>query len=180
MKNNNRIYFYGAVLILEGVFLLLGNHLSFHSTKYILGFTLIIAALFALGTAFKTQRTQIQFSYHQMHALAMSIYGISILIFATNIEILTYLTAFLLFFYAFSEIIFCSWLFNLNRKVKHRIIIIRAFLGLVVGIGTVLLMNFFALEKAIVLQGYGILFVIIGCNMVLYVPIMKRKVTIER
>jgi|UPI00047A274B hypothetical protein len=71
---------------------------------------------------------------------------------------------------------FCNWLFNLENKVQFKILFIRLFLGLTVGIGTVVLMNYFILDKTIVMEGYGILLAAIDFNVLLYVPIMKSKV----
>ncbi len=173
MKKNLLVYLYGATIILQGVFLLFSKHFTFNATKYILGIAVIIGAILALVTAFARQRKQVQFAYHEMHALAMFVYGISVLVFANTVEVLSYLTAFLLFFYAFSEVIFCNWLFNLGNKVKLKILFIRVVLGIMVGIGTIVLMNYYTVNKSIVMGGYGILFAIIGLNILLYQPIMK-------
>jgi uncharacterized membrane protein HdeD (DUF308 family) len=175
MKKNLIVYLYGAIIILEGIFLLFSKYFTFNTTKYTLGIALVIGAMLALVTAFTYQRKQVQFAYHEMHALTILVYGISVLLFATTIEILIYLTAFLITFYAFSEIIFGLWLFNLKNKVKINILFIRLFLGLMVGIGTIILMKYYSLNKTIVMEGYGILFVIIGVSLLLYQPIMKTK-----
>jgi uncharacterized membrane protein HdeD (DUF308 family) len=173
MNKSLFVSFYGAIIIVESVFLLFSKFFTFNTTKYILGIALLIGAILAIVTALYRKRKQVQFAYHEMHALAMFVYGISVLLFASTIEILSYLTAFLLFFYAFSEIIFCSWLFHLKNRVKFNILFIRVFLGLMVGIGTIVVMTYYAINKEMVMQGYGILFAIIGLNILLYVPIMK-------
>jgi hypothetical protein len=79
------------------------------------------------------------------------------------------LTSFIFLFYAFSEIIFCSWLLNLGRKIVFEILGIRAALGLLVGVGTVVAMY----HEEYTLRLFGGLFVLIGINTILYVPIMK-------
>jgi len=175
MKRNLFLYLYGAIIIFEGVFLVFSNHFTFHTTKYTLGIILITGAIIALMTAFTSQRKQVEFAYHEVHALAMFVYGVSVLLFVNDLDILSYLTAFLLFFYSISEIIFCSWLFNLANKVKFQILLIRVILGLAVGIGTVVFMNYFAINKTMVMQGFGILVAIIGINVMLYIPIMTTK-----
>jgi len=175
MKQNVLLYIYGAIIVLEGVFLLFSKNFTFSVTRYTLGIALVIGAVLALATAFSSQRKQVQFAYHEMHALSMFVYGISVLLFASSIEILGYLTAFLLFFYAFSEVIFCSWIFNLLNSVEVKILLIRVFLALVVGIGTVVLMNYDTVNEKLFIEGYGILFGIMGINTLLYHPIMKPK-----
>lgn len=175
MKNIFFIYIYGAIIILEGVFLLFSKNFTFNTTKYALGIGLIIGAILAITTAFTSQRKKVKLVYHEIHALAMFIYGISILLFANNVAIFTEITALFLLFYAFSEIIFCNLLFNLENKVKFNILFIRIFLGLVVGVGTIFSMSYSAIDKAIVMQGYGILFGIIGFNTLIYEPIMTNE-----
>jgi uncharacterized membrane protein HdeD (DUF308 family) len=175
MKNNFLVYLYGTIIILEGVFLLFSKHFTFNTTKYTLGIALIIGAMLALVTAFTRQRKQVQFAYHEMHAIAMLVYGISVLLFADTIEILSYLTAFSFFFYTFSEILFCNWLFNLGNIVKFKILFIRVFLGLIVGIGAIVLMQYYTLDKTIVMESYGILFAVIGLNLLLYQPVIKTS-----
>ncbi len=69
----------------------------------------------------------------------------------------------------FSEIAFCIWLFNLGRKVVYRIIVVRVLLGLVTGVGTVVAMN----SKLYKVEGFGILFILVGINILFYVPVMK-------
>jgi len=179
MKKNLFVILYGAIIIMEGIFLLFSKYFTFNITKYALGVALIVGALLAMVTAFSRQRKQVEFAYHEIHALAMLVYGLSILLIANTIEILSYITAFLLFFYAFSEITFCIWLFNLKNAVKINILFIRIFLGMLVGIGTLVVMNNFSSNMTMVMEGYGILFTMIGINVLLYEPIMKTKVLSE-
>jgi hypothetical protein len=175
MKNYLPIYSYGTIIILVGGFLLFSKNSPFSMIQLTTGIFLIIGAVLAYISSFSRQRKHVQFAYHEMHALAMLVYGISILLFCHNLEMLISFTAFLLIFYSFSEIIFCNWLFNLGRKVLFKIIIIRLLLGLVIGIGTIVAMNF----PEVTLQGFGILFISVGINITLYVPVLKGTVSIE-
>lgn len=84
--------------------------------KMTLGISLIVGAIFAFVTAFVRQRQEVQFAYHQLHALAMLVYGISLVLLCNSTEQLILFTAFLFVFYAASEILFCNWLFNLAQK----------------------------------------------------------------
>ncbi len=179
MKINLFVKLYGAIIILAGVFLLSSKDVSFNTIKYTLGITLIIGAMLAIATAFTRQRKKVQFAYHIIHALSVFFYGLSVLLFADSLEMLSYLTAFLLFFYSISEIIFCNWLFNLKNKVKVKVLFIRVFLGFIAGIGTVILMGYYTDNYSIMLHVYGILIAIIGVNILLYVPIMKTRVLSE-
>jgi len=173
------LYLYGSIIIFEGVFLLFSEYFTFITIKFALGIALLIGAILAFFTAFTRKRKHVQFAYHALHALAMLVNGIAILLFVNTMETLSYLTAFLLLFYAISEIAFCNWLFNLKNEVKSKILVVRVLLGLSVGIATAVLMNFYTVNFSIVLRGFGILFTIIGFNILLYEPIMKTKTSNE-
>ena len=175
MKKHLPIYLYGLIIILVGGFLLFSENSSFKTVKFTLGISLTAGAIFAFAAAFARQRQQVQFAYHQMHALALLVYGIMLLLFCNSSEQLIEFTAFLFIFYAFSEIIFCNWLFNLAQKVVIKIIAIRALLGLVIGIGAVVAMNY----PDFTLRLYGVLFILVGINIIFYVPVMRANQSVE-
>jgi hypothetical protein len=169
MKKYIPIYLYGTIIILQGIFLLFSKDSSFHLIKYSLGISLIFGAVIAFISAFSRKRRQVQFAYHEMHAIAMLVYGLSVLFFSRTLADLTYITAFLLIFYAFSEVIFCNWIYNLGQKVLFKIVLVRVFLGFIVGMGALVAMNLEDIQFEI----FGILFIMVGINIILYVPIMK-------
>ena len=169
MKKQLPIYLYGAISILVGIFLLFSADRSFNNIKLTLGISLTIGALFSFISAWSSRKSNVEFAYHEMHALAMIVYGAYILFFCKSLEMLTSLTAFLFFFYAFSEIIFCNRVFELASRVINKIVIVRLLLALAIGVGTMLAMN----ASEITLEGFGILFVLVGINIILYAPVMK-------
>lgn len=172
MKKYLPIYLYGAIIVTEGIFLLFAQSSSFQFVRTMLGLTFAIGSIVAFIATFSRERTQVQFAYHEMHALAMMVYGISILLLCNTIESLISFTAFILLFYGFSEIIFCSWIFNLKQKVAYKILIVRILLGMAIGIGTIIAMHY----TNITIEIFGALFIMIGINIMLYVPIIKEKI----
>jgi uncharacterized membrane protein HdeD (DUF308 family) len=174
-KKSLPLYLNATIIILGGFFLLFSMYSTFNTLRITLGITLTIGGILSLFTAFSRQRKQVEFAYHEMHALAMLVYGVSVLLFCNKVETLIYFTSFLFYFYAFSEIIFCGWLFNLERKINYKIVFVRLLLGLMVGIGVVVILYYPGIEKKIDLEGFGLLFIIIGINTFLYVPVMKTK-----
>ncbi len=171
MKKYLPIYAYGAVIMLAGILLLVSGANSFTSNRLILGCLVIFAAAIAFIAAFAPQRKQVQVAYHTLHAIVLLLAGFAILLLHLTPETLTPIIAFLLFFYGFSEIIFCSLLFNLGLKVVLKVLIVRIILGLVICVGTVSAMYYTKLS----LEIYGVLFLLIGINIMLYVPIIKEK-----
>lgn len=175
IKNNAFVYIYGAIIIFQGLFLLFSEYTTFETIKFTSGITLIVGAVFSFLAASYRQMKPVTYFYHTIHALAMLAYGVSILIFANTIGILLNLSAFLFLFYAFSEIIFCNWLLNLKNKVVYKILMVRISLALLVGVGAIVIMNYYITNDAKILGGYGLLFILIGVNIFLHVPIMKAS-----
>ena len=93
--------------MISGVVLFFTENSNFEQTKTIIGFGLIIGALLAIISAISSHNKQVQFTYHEMHALTMLVYGVTILVFVKSLENLISLSIFLFVFYTFSEIIFC-------------------------------------------------------------------------
>jgi uncharacterized membrane protein HdeD (DUF308 family) len=175
MKKYLPVFIYGTIIILVGVFLLFSAERTFQVIKLFLGIALIIASIFGFLTIINRQWKQVSFLYHEMHAMTMLVYGIGILLFCNTLESVINFTSFLFFFYAFSEVIFCNWLFNLGKKINFRIILIRLVLSLIVGVGVIVIIYYPSLRADTNLEHFGLLFLIVGVNLWLYVPILKTK-----
>jgi len=171
MKKSLPIYLYGSILVLSGLFLIFSGNSSIALIRVFLGIVVTLAAAFAFIAAFLRRRTQVQLAYHELHALAMLIYGVLVLVFASSFDRLMMITSFLFFFYALSEIIFSNWLFNGGKKIVYRVIFVRAFLGLFIGVLTVAGLHYTNYVREI----FGVLFVIIGTNVVFYVPVVASN-----
>lgn len=169
------IYIYGAIIIIEGIILLFSKSYTFDMIKYSIGIALTFGAIVAFFEALSRFRKQVEFSYHEIHVLSMMVYGVSVLFFADTLESLKTFTLFLFIFYTFSEIAFCNWLFNLDRGVINKIVLIRVFLALLVGIGIIITMFYRGVNETLAIEGFGVLFIIIGINVLLYTPVMKPK-----
>ena len=165
------IYLYGYTLIISGVVLFFTENSNFEQTKTIIGIGLIIGALLAIISAFSSQRKQVQFAYHEMHALTMLVYGVTILVFVNSLENLISLSIFLFVFYTFSEIIFCNWLFNLTKNINYKVLIVRLLIAAIVGLGSIITIFY----PNWTFEIFGLLFILIGLNIMLYIPIMKTR-----
>jgi hypothetical protein len=175
MNKNLPLYIYGSTIIFSGLFLLFLDNGIFEVIKFNMGIAFTAGAFFAFITALSRQRKQVQFVYHELHAFAMLVYAVALLFFCNSFEAMISYTTFLLFFYTFSEIIFCYWLFNLLEKVVFRIVAIRLLLGFTVGVGTIAAMNY--TEYA--LHVFGVLFILVGLNVLYYVPVIRTSRSIE-
>lgn len=171
MKKNLPVFAYGVLIVFVGVYLFLSNEPSFETIKLVIGIASMSGAILAFIAAFSRERKAVQFAYHEMHALAMLVFGTSLIVFCDSYDKLVSFSAFLLIFYSFSEIIFCNWLFNLRNKFIYKIIALRLFLALATGIGTVIAIN----ASSITLECFGILFILVGINVLFYVPVTDSR-----
>jgi hypothetical protein len=175
-KNKNlTLYIYGFIIILVGIFFWFSENYPFVIVKSSVGISLLTGAFFALFTAIRRLRKQVEFAYHEMHAFAMFLYGIYVLFFCQDFKSLIGSSVFLFIFYTFSEIGFCIWIFNLGQKVMYRIVILRIALGLFAGIGSVRVLYLEAKDSTVALQSLEVIFIILGINILLYVPVMKGR-----
>ncbi len=154
-----------------GVVLFFAENSNFEQTKNIIGIGFIIGALLAIISAFSSQRKQVQIAYHELHALTMLVYGVTILVFVSSLENLVSLSIFLFVFYSFSEIIFCNWLFNLTKKMNYKVLIVRLLIAAIVGLGSIITIFY----PRWTFEIFGLLFILIGLNIMLYIPIMKTR-----
>lgn len=165
------ISLYGYTLMISGVILFFAENSNFEQTKNIIGIGFTIGALLAIISAFSSQRKQVQFAYHEMHALTMLVYGVTILVFVNSLENLISLSIFLFVFYTFSEIIFCNWLFNLTKNINYKVLIVRLLIAAIVGLGSIVTIFY----PNWTFEIFGLLFILIGLNIMLYIPIMKTR-----
>jgi uncharacterized membrane protein HdeD (DUF308 family) len=176
MKKSIPLFSYGAIIIIAGLFLILSTDSSLTILRFTLGVTLSVASILAFITSLSHPKRLVWFAYHEIHALAMLAYGLTIMVFGNSFDSLLSFTAILFMFYAFSEIIFCSRLFNLEQHVHLKIVLVRLVLGLLVAIGSVALI-YYREDTAVILTGYGVVFMVIGINVLLYAPITKKDKT---
>jgi len=164
---------YGSLIILSGLLLLFLQNASLEWVKYTVAGCMFPAALFALLTALSRNKQHTQFAYHEMHAIALLAFAVAVLFFCPSFSRFSYFTASLLLFYTFSEITFSIWLFNLKRGINPPVLITRLALGLLAGIGPVILLAHTASTNEVKLMTIGLLFIVIGINILLYRPVMK-------
>lgn len=174
MNKSTSLYLYATMILVAGVFLIFSHEVNFKYLKFILGISFSVGAFLAFLTALYSQKWQIQYAYHEIHALAMLGYGIVVICFCFTLSSLMYSTVFLLIFYAFSEIIFCNWLFNLGKTMDYKIVFVRLSLGLFVGVATLIALNYSNKDEMLVMQWFGVIFIIIAINVFLYVPVIKK------
>jgi hypothetical protein len=177
MKSKSTTYLYGTAIILAGLFLLVQTNNNFETIKLTLATILTVGAVFAFLSAYYRQKKQVQYAYHEIHALVMLAYGLSVFFFCHKLETLVNFTAFLFIFYTFSEIIISFQVFYLGKKVAYKVVLIRVFLGLLVGVGTAIILSSYYKNFMEILTAFGLLFIIIGTNVILYLPILKIKET---
>lgn len=163
----------GSFILLTGLMLLFLQNASLEWVKYTVAGLMLTAAFFALITAMNRNKQNVQFAYHEMHALSIFVYAVAVLFFCPSFSRFNYFTSSLLLFYTFSEITFAFWLFNLKKDINPGVVIVRLALGLLVGVGPVILLAHTASTNEVKLMSIGVFFILIGVNILLYKPVMK-------
>jgi hypothetical protein len=171
-----------SYLVLQGVFFLLTGFLlilmageSLQTIKYILLGGLTPSMILGVLTAAKRINKHIEFTYQIIHVFGISCYLLSLIFFCSNFDQLNNYTSIFFMFYAFSEIIFCNYLFNSNEHIKSNILLTRIVIGLICGIGSVVIFSLPDTNQAFKLIGNGIIFSIIGINILIFRPILKNE-----
>ena len=151
---------------------------SIKEITIIIGILAVTGAFFAFLTALSNPKTRIELAYHEIHAFSMIIYGGYIIFYSSTIDNLIGSSVFLFLFYTFSEIGFCISIFNKGQKVLYKIMVVRLILGLFAGIAGVRVLNFESVYDISAFRVIGIIFIVLGTNILIYVPILKKRETI--
>jgi hypothetical protein len=172
------LYLQGSLLLLAGIMLVFLQNQPYDSVNSLLLICLIPSAFFGLIAAIKSFRLKIQFFYQEIHTLSLTVFAITLFLFARDFEWLNDITTFFIMFYTFSEITFCNWLFNLPDRIDSKILIVRISLALFCGIGAVVIYSYSAINQNLKLVGFGVIFIAIGINILLFKPVIKNESTV--
>jgi uncharacterized membrane protein HdeD (DUF308 family) len=169
---------YGFLIILSGVSLLIksGSDIKIHAL--VLSLTLILSSIIAGVAALKTLTNKVQSRYHTLHAVGLLFYGIFLFFYPKTVSEFSDITALFFIFYGFSEIIFCFWLFNLEAKISIFQLVLRLALGFVFFLSSILMIGLRHPYQAAELISAGVIFIIIGTQVVLTVPIVTKLSTV--
>jgi hypothetical protein len=168
------ISIYGLMIILAGISLLIksGTNIEVHAT--LVSVFILLSAIVAGWVALKTTANKVQSRYHTLHAIGLLFYAILLFFYKNSISNFSDITAFFFIFYGFSEILFCFWLFNLQAKIKVSQLIIRLSMGLVFFLSSLLMIGLRHPYQSLELISAGIIFIIIGIQVMLTAPIVTR------
>lgn len=175
MSRKLSLFLSGIFIMIPGILLIVLHQASFETIRYVLLAFLAPSAILGVITAVKRYREHVQFVYQEIHTWGLLIYVIAIAVFCISFESLNKYSVFLFMYYAVSEIIFCSLLFNLKGKVILNTLILRIAFSFIIGIGTTIIVSTQEILQTTKLMGYGIVFILMGINALLYQPIMNQE-----
>jgi hypothetical protein len=168
------ISLYGFSVILAGISLLIKSGANIETHSFIVAVFILVSALIAGFVALKISANKVQSRYHTLHAVGLLFYAILLFFYKKTISDFSDITALFFIFYGFSEILFCFWLFNLQAKISVGQLIIRLTLGLVFFLSSILMIGLRHPYQSIELISAGIVFVIIGIEVILTTPIVTK------
>lgn len=174
MFKYSSISIYGFLIIVAGVSLLVKSDVAIATHALIVALVILISAVIAGVVAIKTLKNKVQSRYHTLHAVGLLFYSIFLFFFKNTISDFSDITALFFIFYGFSEIIFCFWLFNLQAKISVVQLIVRLALGFVFFLSSILMIGLRHPYQAKELISAGIIFIIIGIEVILTAPIVTK------
>jgi hypothetical protein len=175
MPRKLSLFLSGMFIIIPGLLLIVLHPAPFETIRFTLIAALVPATILGILTSIKRYREHVQFVYQEIHTIGLLIYVIAIAAFCYSFENLNKYSIFLFMFYAVSEIIFCSLLFNLKGKVIINSLIIRIALSFIIGIGATIIVSTQEILQTTKLIGFGVVFALMGINALLYQPIMLQE-----
>ncbi len=152
---DSTLYVYGLLIVAAGLLIVFLRNSPIAQLKPWLVAALLGSALFALATVGLSRTNHVRFIYHEIHALAMIAFSIALMFFIGSTATFVLVTAFFLLFYFISELIFCSWLFNLGLKIRMYILLQRLMVGAVVGMTAVVMIAYPGLSETQKMTGLG-------------------------
>jgi hypothetical protein len=174
MFKNQSISIYGFMIILAGISLLIKSRTNIEIHTTLVSVFIFLSAIVAGWVALKTTANKVQSRYHTLHAIGLLFYAILLFFYKKSISDFSNITALFFIFYGFSEILFCFWLFNLQAKIKVSQLIIRLIMGLVFFLSSLLMIGLRHPYQSVELIRAGIIFIIIGIQVILTAPIVTR------
>jgi hypothetical protein len=175
MSRKISLFLSGMFILIPGILLIVLHPAPFETIRYVLIASLVPATILGILTAIKRYREHLQFVYQEVHTIGLLVYVLAIITFCYSFENLNKYSVFLFMYYAVSEIIFCSLLFNLKGKVILNSLIIRIPLSFIIGVGTTIIVSTQDILQTTKLIGFGVVFALMGINALLYQPIMLQE-----
>ncbi|HVD96733.1 MAG TPA: hypothetical protein VNB90_00930 [Cytophagaceae bacterium] len=164
----------GFLMIITGIFLLASPFVPSEAIQFTVGGLMMLIAGSALFSAYKSRSIQLPFKYHEMHAVGLAMYGLVILIFATNITKFINITTCFFIYYGTAELIFCFQLLNQRAKLNLVMIFVRSFMAVSIYFATLFIINSSGIHQNRSLQICGIMFIFSAMNMFLYNVILQK------
>ena len=169
---------YAILILLVGVLVISLSFAPSQAIQYLVGFGMLLIGLFAAITTYKFKNFNVPYTYHLLHFVGFLIYGIALLFYGTSSERFLSITSFFLLYYGITEIIFSFELTMLKRKnINLKMVIYRLLIGLIIGIGSFIIIIITTSNHRGALLAAGVVFVFCGINLFLFKSIIKKLET---
>ena len=174
MTRSQSLTVYAFLIIIIGVLVFSLSFRPSEAIQYLVGFGMLVAAVFSGITSYKCKFLDVPFSYHLLHSIGYTVYGIIILIYATSSEKFLHATSFFLLYYAISEMIFCFQLAMLKRdNINFKTAVYRLVIGLLISVGSFIIIIISSTNYREAILASGIVLVFCGINLLLFRTVLK-------
>ena len=175
MTRSQTLTIYAVSIIIIGILVVSLSFRPSEVIQYLVGFGMLFSAVFSGFTCYKCKYLNVPYTYHLLHSIGFTIYGIVILFYAISSETFLKATSFFLLYYGITEIIFSFQLTMLKRdNINFKTMIYRSIIGLFIGIGSFIIIMISLNNQRDALLASGIVFVFCGINLLLFRTVLKN------
>ena len=175
MTRSLTLTIYAVLIIIIGILVVALSFMPSNTIQYLVGFGMLLSAFFSGITSYKCKYLNVPYTYHLLHSIGFSIYGIVILLYAISSDNFLKATSFFLLYYGITEIIFSFQLTMLKRdNINFKTMIYRAIIGLFIGVGSFIIIMISSNNQRHALLTSGIVFVFCGINLLLFRTVLKN------
>ena len=175
MTRSLTLTIYALLVIIIGILVVSLSFMPSDAIQYSVGFGMLLSAFFSAITSYKCKYLNVPYTYHLLHSIGFTIYGIVILFYAISSENFLKSTSFFLLYYGITEIIFSFQLTILKREnINLKMVIYRSIIGLLIGVGSFIIFMISTNNQRDALLASGIVFVFCGINLLLFRTVLKN------
>ena len=167
---------YAILIVLIGTLIISLSFSPSQAIQYFVGFGMLLIGIFAAITAYKCKNLNVPYTYHLLHFVGFLIYGIALIFYASSSQLFLSITSFFLLYYGITEMIFSFELTMLKRtNVNFKTVVYRLILGLLIGVGSFIIIVITQSNHRDALLASGVVFVFCGINLLLFKSILKNS-----
>lgn len=171
--------FYGVLIGVTGVFLLLLSYNPSRIIQYGVAAGMFLSCFFAFVSANKSKASEVPLKYNWLLGVGMFAYALAILIYASTFDRFIIITMGFLLYFGVADIIFGFGLLAYKKSIHLQVIVVKMIIGLLMAIGAVLIIGLAYFDKNISLLVAGSLIFLSGINFIMLADTVRKIASLK-